>query len=79
MLKNLVAYIEHHPFKTEATITDSRLMREAVVQKPGIKASAGIKTADKIRKMIKAGTVRIGISFGIVIINREDAGTVPLA
>ncbi|MFD1705454.1 deoxyribose-phosphate aldolase [Siminovitchia sediminis] len=51
-----------------ATAKDVSLMREAVGEHLGVKASGGIRTAEDARSMIKAGASRIGASSGVSII-----------
>jgi deoxyribose-phosphate aldolase len=51
-----------------ATIEDVRLMREAVGQRMGVKASGGIRTREDALAMIAAGANRIGASASIVIV-----------
>ena len=51
-----------------ATIKDVKLMRAAVSNKLGIKASGGIKNAEDARNFIQAGATRIGTSSGINIV-----------
>ncbi|SNX55251.1 deoxyribose-phosphate aldolase [Thermoanaerobacterium sp. RBIITD] len=51
-----------------ATIHDVQLMRKAVGDDFGVKASGGVRTAEVAREMIKAGANRIGTSSGIQIV-----------
>lgn len=51
-----------------ASVEDIKLMRQAVGEKVGIKASGGIRTYEDTLKMIKAGANRIGASKGIEIV-----------
>lgn len=50
-----------------ATEHDVRLMRAAVGESIGVKASGGIHTADEAWAMVKAGASRIGASAGVAI------------
>jgi deoxyribose-phosphate aldolase len=52
-----------------ATIEDVKLMRKAVGQAAGVKASGGIRSLDTLRQMIAAGANRIGTSSGIAILS----------
>lgn len=52
-----------------ATPEDISLMRSAVGEKMGVKASGGIKTTADALSMIHAGANRLGVSAGIEIIN----------
>ncbi len=45
-----------------ATVEDVRLLREAVGDKVGVKASGGIRTLDEALAMIAAGASRLGTS-----------------
>ncbi|HLT74317.1 MAG TPA: deoxyribose-phosphate aldolase [Ohtaekwangia sp.] len=47
------------------------LMRQALPDSVGIKASGGIKTLESARDMIAAGATRIGTSSGVAIVNEE--------
>lgn len=51
-----------------ATAADIALMRAAVGQSMGVKASGGIRDTEAALSMIKAGASRIGASAGIAII-----------
>lgn len=51
-----------------ATVEDVRLMREAVGEKMGVKASGGIRDRKTAEAMIQAGATRIGTSSGVVIV-----------
>jgi deoxyribose-phosphate aldolase len=46
---------------------DVRIMREAVGDQVGVKASAGIRTAEAALELIEAGASRIGTSSGVEI------------
>lgn len=62
-----------------ATEHDVALMRRAVGEEMGVKASGGIRTLEDVRKMVAAGATRIGASAGVKIM-REAAGVnVPAA
>jgi len=56
-------------FSGKATIKDIHIIREAVGDSIGIKASGGIRTLNKALAMIKAGANRIGSSSSVNIIN----------
>ena len=51
-----------------ATVYDIKLIKEAVSEKVGIKASGGIKSYTDFDKMVKAGASRIGTSSSIKIV-----------
>ena len=51
-----------------ATAADVALLRKAVGEKVGVKASGGIRTLDALREMVAAGANRIGTSSGVQII-----------
>lgn len=53
-----------------ATVSDIKLMREAVEEKLGVKASGGVRTYEDSIAMIEAGATRIGASASIDIINK---------
>ncbi len=53
---------------TGATVNDVRLMRSAVGNAIGVKASGGIRSYNDAIKMIEAGASRIGCSASVVII-----------
>ncbi len=44
-----------------------QIIKSVVKDKLGIKASGGIKTFEQALEMIKAGTMRIGTSSGVAI------------
>jgi len=50
-----------------ANVKDIKLMREAVGDDFGVKASAGIRTAPFARSLVEAGASRIGTSAGVQI------------
>jgi deoxyribose-phosphate aldolase len=54
-----------------ATIEDVELMRQAVGNKAGVKASGGVKTLQDAEDMVKAGATRIGASAGVQIVKGE--------
>ncbi|MBA2873338.1 deoxyribose-phosphate aldolase [Anoxybacillus caldiproteolyticus] len=56
-----------------ATVEDVALMRKTVGPNFGVKASGGIRTADDLLAMEKAGANRIGASAGVQIINGETS------
>lgn len=51
-----------------ATVEDVKLMREAVGNNIGVKASGGIRDYERAKEMIQAGATRIGASSSINII-----------
>ena len=51
-----------------ATTHDVKLMREAVADDMGVKASGGIHSKEEMMDMIKSGASRIGASCGVKII-----------
>lgn len=54
--------------KTGATVDDVRLMRKAVGEQLGVKASGGIKAYKDALAMIEAGASRLGTSSSVAII-----------
>ncbi len=56
-----------------ATVHDIQLMRAAVGNSMGVKASGGIRTLDDVRAMIAAGANRIGASAGVKIVEAATA------
>lgn len=50
-----------------ATVEDICLLKKAVGEKIGIKASGGIRTLEQAKELIAAGATRLGTSAGIVI------------
>lgn len=54
--------------KSGATAEDVALMRRTIGPEMGVKASAGIRTAESAIQMINAGASRIGTSAGISIV-----------
>ncbi|MFO7914335.1 MAG: deoxyribose-phosphate aldolase [Candidatus Krumholzibacteriales bacterium] len=53
---------------------DVRIMRKAVGDRIGVKASAGIRTAAAAMELIDAGADRIGTSSGVAIMKDFDSG-----
>jgi len=51
-----------------ATVEDITTIKKSVEESLGIKASGGIKTAQKAVELIKAGATRIGTSNGIALL-----------
>ncbi len=51
-----------------ATAEDVRLMRAAVGDKAGVKASGGIRTRQQAELMIAAGATRLGTSAGVALL-----------
>lgn len=51
-----------------ATVEDITTIKRSVEESLGIKASGGIKTAQKAVELIKAGATRIGTSYGIALL-----------
>lgn len=58
--------------KGGATVHDVVLIRRAVGDSMGIKASGGIGTAEQARRLLTAGATRIGTSAGVAIITGDD-------
>ncbi|MDE1549823.1 deoxyribose-phosphate aldolase [Jeotgalibaca caeni] len=52
-----------------ATIENVKLMREAVGENVGVKASGGIRTAEDVDAMMTAGANRVGLSRTVEIMN----------
>ena len=55
--------------KGGATAEDIALMRRVVGGAMGVKASGGIKSADDVRRMVKAGATRVGASASVAIVS----------
>jgi len=55
-----------------ATANDVKIIREAISEKMGVKASGGIKTYSDFNKMVKAGASRIGTSSSVKIIDEYN-------
>ncbi len=51
-----------------ATVEDVQLMRQAVGEKMGVKASGGVRSREQALKMIDAGASRLGTSSGVAIV-----------
>jgi deoxyribose-phosphate aldolase len=62
-----------------ATVEDIQLMREAVGESLGVKASGGIRTLESVRAMVAAGATRIGTSSGVAILTGLSAAETPAA
>lgn len=60
-----------------ATVDDVALLRAAVGDKCGVKASGGIRTLAALRDMVHAGANRIGTSSGVTILNEVAAQGAP--
>lgn len=60
-----------------ATSADVSLMREAVGENMGVKASGGIKNLATARAMLAAGANRLGCSAGVAIISEERDEGIP--
>ena len=56
-----------------ATVADVTLMRATVGPEMGVKASGGIRTADDVIAMVRAGATRIGASAGVKIVTGGTA------
>ena len=54
-----------------ASVEDVRIMKEAVGDRLGIKASGGIRDRETALTMIRAGATRIGTSSGVAIVAGE--------
>lgn len=51
-----------------ATVQDVALMRSAVGERLGVKASGGIRDREAARRMIEAGATRLGASAGVAMV-----------
>lgn len=58
-----------------ATIEDVELMRQTVGPVLGVKASGGVRDAEGVRDMIKAGATRIGASASVAIVSGGSGGS----
>jgi deoxyribose-phosphate aldolase len=61
-----------------ATLHDVALMRQAVGEEMGVKASGGIRTLEDLKNMIAAGATRVGASASVKIMETAQ-GKVPEA
>jgi deoxyribose-phosphate aldolase len=62
----------------EATVDDVRLLSEAVGDEARVKASGGIRDAEKARELLEAGASRVGTSAGAKIARDDlDGGEPP--
>jgi len=55
-----------------ATVHDVALMRRAVGEEMGVKASGGIRTLEDLKNMAAAGATRIGASAGVKIMEAAE-------
>lgn len=55
-----------------AVVKDVELMRKAVGEEMGVKASGGIRNLDEALAMIRAGATRLGCSAGVAIIQELE-------
>lgn len=58
-----------------ATVEDVALMRKAVGDRAGVKASGGVRSLADAEAMIEAGATRIGASAGVKIVKGEQAAS----
>lgn len=56
-----------------ATVEDVALMRRAVGEELGVKASGGVRTREDALAMIAAGATRIGASAGVAIVGADSS------
>jgi deoxyribose-phosphate aldolase len=56
-----------------ATVEDVALMREAVGDEMGVKASGGIRTLEDFNRMVAAGANRVGASASVAIVQAAGA------
>ncbi|MEZ4270953.1 MAG: deoxyribose-phosphate aldolase [Myxococcota bacterium] len=54
-----------------ATAEDIALMRATVGPEMGVKASGGVRTAEDVRAMVKAGATRVGASASVAIVSGQ--------
>jgi deoxyribose-phosphate aldolase len=62
-----------------ATVADVQLMRRAVGESIGVKASGGVRTLQALRQMVEAGATRIGTSSGVNILRELQTGSLETA
>jgi deoxyribose-phosphate aldolase len=62
-----------------ATEDDVRLMRKAVGESVGVKASGGVRSLAALRRMVEAGANRIGTSSGVQILHEFQTGMTSLS
>lgn len=58
----------------QAEVADVELMRATVGKNMGVKASGGIKTAEKAWALIRAGADRLGTSSGVQLVTGQAGG-----
>lgn len=58
-----------------ATVEDVKLMRSAVGEKIGVKASGGIRDAARAQQMIEAGATRLGTSASVEIVSGQTGSS----
>jgi deoxyribose-phosphate aldolase len=52
---------------TQATVHDVELMRDALPERVGVKASGGVRTLESVQAMIGAGAARVGTSSAVSV------------
>ena len=52
---------------TQATVHDVELMRDALPERVGVKASGGVRTLQSVQAMIGAGAARVGTSSAVSV------------
>ncbi len=57
-----------------ASVEDVRLIREAIGDAAGVKASGGIRDLSAVLSLLEAGATRIGTSAGLSILDESDSG-----
>ena len=61
---------------TEATVHHVEIMRDALSENVGVKASGGIRSFKDAQEMIQAGATRLGVSAGVKIVKESKGLTV---
>jgi deoxyribose-phosphate aldolase len=52
---------------TQVTVHDVELMRDALPERVGVKASGGVRTLESVQAMIGAGAARVGTSSAVSV------------
>ena len=58
---------------TLATVHDVELMRDALPEGVGVKASGGVRTLEAVQAMIGAGAARVGTSAAVAVMEELAA------
>jgi deoxyribose-phosphate aldolase len=53
---------------TQATVSDVEIMRDALPEHVGVKASGGVRTVADVQSLVSAGAARIGTSYAVDVL-----------